>query len=1011
MIRDKSYNINKPKLPKFDIIGDDSKGFQSLMQYRVKNILLVASLYDSFNLFEDAQLTEMLLTEFLKLKIFHAPTITRVSTGSKALKLIRAGNQFDLVITSISVGRMNVINFARKLKKNSSDLPLILLSHDTRQLNELREDPAGAIFDKIFLWQGDFHVLIAIIKFIEDRLNVEHDTLQMGVQIILLIEDNLKFYSTFLPMIYTEVMKHSHSLITEGVNKAHKMLRMRARPKILWCETFEEAWEYFERYEKYVLGVITDVEFPRNGVKDSKAGAKFARRVKATRSDIPVVLQSFQKENATIANDLSVGFIQKDSPDLLKQLRNFMKEHLGFGDFIFCLPNRRITGRWEDYLSPNRRAIDSANDLRSLERKIADIPDESLIYHCERNHFSTWLKARTEFDLAAKLRPRRVADYNSTGEMRSDIISHLQIARHERNSKIITDFNPQSFDATISFSKVGSGSLGGKARGLAFISHFINHYKLDNYFPNVKLTIPQTLVICTDIFDKYMEDNGLFSIAIQSDDDAEINIAFQKAELPSELIQYLNVVLKELTVPLAVRSSSILEDSQYQPFAGVYSTFMIPNNDTDFSIRLNNLVEAIKRIYASVYYNASKQYMALTPYRLEEEKMAIIIQRLVGVEHNGRFYPDISGVANSHNYYPAPPATHQDGTASIALGLGQLVVDGGETIKFSPKFPEHLGQYSSVKNMIDHSQRNFYALDLNEMVEFSDSKIEPKLSQYPLEMAELDGTLYNIGSVYSPDNNVIYDGISRPGIRLVSFAPILKFKSFPLAEILSMIIESGGYGMAGPVEIEFAVNLSVASGAVKEFAVLQMRPMALDRETEVIEIPKLVDSDLICYTDSLLGVGSIDNIQDILLVDIHQHDRSQNSETALEIERFNNALTKEKLPYILIGVGRWGSSDPWLGIPVNWDQISGVRVIIETSFADLVVEPSQGSHFFHNITAFSVGYFSIKAESKSNWIDWVWLSNQPVHGKGEHIRHLRFANPIIVKMNSYKNQGVIYKPK
>ncbi len=402
------------------------------MQHRVHHILLVASLYDSFNLFEDAQLSEMLLTEFLELNIFHAPTITRVSTANKALKLLRSDSQYDLVITSLSVGRMNVVNFARRLKKARSDLPVILLSHDTKQLNDLREDPKGAVFDKIFLWQGDFHVLVGIIKYVEDRLNVEHDTLQMGVQIILLIEDNLKFYSSYLPMIYAEVMKHSHNLITEGVNQAHKILRMRARPKILWCETFEEAWNYFEHYEKFVLGVITDVEFPQNGIKDQGAGAKFARRVKATRSDIPVVLQSFNKDNAAIANDLSVGFIQKDSPDLLKRLRNFMREHLGFGDFTFCLPDRRKSKRAEDYLSPERREIDSATNLRMLENKIASIPNESLVYHCERNHFSTWLKARTEFDLAAKLRPRRVADYDSTEDVRKDIINHLQTARRTK---------------------------------------------------------------------------------------------------------------------------------------------------------------------------------------------------------------------------------------------------------------------------------------------------------------------------------------------------------------------------------------------------------------------------------------------------------------------------------------------------------------------------------------------------------------------------------------------------
>ena len=972
--------------------------FQDLMRYRIHNVLLVSSLYDSFILGEDGQLYEMLLNEYIGMNLSHTPGLNRVSSGKKALQMARNSEiHYDLIITTLRLDDMHVLEFARKLRKDGIDIPIVLLTYDNRELNELVSSHDVSCFDKVFMWQGNFNILLAIIKCIEDILNAEHDTKLVGVQSIILVEDNVKFYSSYLPIIYRELLEQSQHVISEGVNLAHKILRMRARPKILLCNDYEEAWTYYKQYHETILGVISDVQFPRKGKSDPKAGLAFAKAVKTRHPDIPVLLQSFDSEREGEAHAVGASFLLKNSPMLLQQLRQFMTEYFSFGNFIFRMPDGSV--------------VDQAADLRELRDCLKTIPDECLLFHAGRNHFSNWLKARTEFFLAHKLRPRKISDYKSTDELRAALISYLQEYRVEQKRGIIVDFDPDTFDPADSFARIGSGSLGGKGRGLAFAGTLMNTYEISKEFAKIQIGVPPSVIITTDIFDQFLDTNELRDLALNSTDEKEINRRFLEADLPTQVEWWLRGMLQKVTYPLAVRSSSLLEDSQYQPFAGVYETYMLPNNHEDIEVRFQQLCQAVKRVYASTFSNHAKGYIKATPYRLEEEKMAVIIQKLVGSRHKNYFYPDFSGVLRSHNFYPIEPLKSDDGIVSIALGLGAMVVEGGTTVRFCPKYPKHLIQFSTVKDALNHSQKEFYALEIPAPDTRIDAKAKPDLTKLNLSVAEKDNVLGVLGSTYSPENNVIYDGISRPGVRLVSFSGILKSGIFPLADILTYIMDLGRRGMSSPVEIEFSVNLSVAPGKPKEFSLLQMRPMVLHHEKSELKINNVPPEQTLCRSTQVMGNGIIDNIYDIVVVDREKFDRSKSMIVAREVGMFNLELTAAKRPYLLIGVGRWGSADPWLGIPVAYDEISGARVIVESGFRDMVVTPSQGTHFFQNLNAFKIGYFTTNDNKEGDMVDWQWLEAQkPVADRGM-TRHIRCDKPLTVKMNGHKSEGIIIKPE
>ncbi len=981
-----------------DIYGSRIKSFQKLMRIKVRDILLVASLYDQYLFEEDGRLYELIRQEFQVLNLSHPPEITHVTSGEEAIELLTSGETFDLVITTMHIEDMHVIRFAQKVRQTGVDIPMILLAYDNREKKEIIMNYDTSVFDRIFIWTGDYRLLVAMIKYVEDRLNVESDTATVGVQVIILVEDDISFYSSYLPLLYTQILNQSQRLISEGVNLTHKFLRMRARPKILLCATYEEAWSYFEKYEDFVLGVISDVDFLREGVKDSEAGFKFAVAVRQRKEDIPILLQSGDAKAAAKAFEIGAAFLQKGSPTLLHDLTNFVMTHFGFGDFIFRMPDGMEVGR--------------ATNLKQLEEHLQIVPDECIQFHAKRNHFSNWLKARTEFWLAHKLRPQKVEDFPSTAELRNDLLGALRLYLETRQWGIITEFSKDSFDPQKSFARIGAGSVGGKARGLGFINTLINNYNIRDKFEGVEISVPSAVVIATDVFDRFLSENKLENFILESKSDEEILQRFTDApyfppDVVFRLVDFLEIVHK----PLAVRSSSLLEDSQYQPFAGVYQTYMLPNKNSDPTVRLHELLESIKLVYASTFSKNAKDYMKATPYRLEEEKMAVIIQRMVGTSHHNRFYPEFAGVAKSYNFYPVPPQKSEDGIVQVALGLGYTVVEGHNSVRFCPKYPRHLMQFFSTKETIRNAQQEYLALDLTATFSHENHETpDVMIKHYDLSTAEEDNTLFYVGSTYSPEDDSVYDGVSRTGKRVVTFAPVLKHRIFPLPEILDLILEMGTWGMGTHVEIEFAVNMNTPPGAPKEFAMLQIRPLVMNLEFEELDVDHFVRENLVCQSEQVLGNGAIQDIHDIVVVDSDKFERSKSKETAREVSEINARLLSEHRPYVLIGMGRWGSMDPWLGIPVTWDQISGASVIVESGFKDIDVTPSQGSHFFQNITSFRVGYFTVNASHNLGFIDWDWLKVQPAFQEFNHVRHLRFDKPFSAKINGRKNKGVIMKP-
>jgi CheY-like chemotaxis protein len=969
------------------------QGFQDLMPYRVQDILLVSSLYDSFTLQEDGRLNELILGEFLELSLHHTPGLTHVSSGAEALERAQDERRFNLIITTINLGDMDASQLAREVKQRGLDAPVVVLAYDNNERKEFVARRDTSDIERIFMWQGNARILVAIVKYIEDKRNVAHDTATVGVPVILLVEDNVRYYSSFLPTIYTELIHQSERLISEGVNLSHKLVRMRARPKILLSSTFEEAWELFTRYQPYVLGLISDVEFPRGGQVTRGAGFELARMAREAVPDLAILLQSSRVEFAAGAAEVGAAFLRKYSVTLLTDLRHFMVEHFAFGDFIFRMPNGREVGR--------------ASDLKTLEELLQVVPAESIAFHGERNHFSNWFTARTEFALARKLKPRKVRDFGSLEDLRHDLVASIAEYRREQSETLVADFDRHTFDPEVSFfTRIGGGSLGGKARGLAFVRFLLAYHSTMRRFSDVHITVPSAIVLATDCFDRFLADNDLLAFALSSNDDDEILRRFLEAPLPSAVLEDLDLFLHRVRWPLAVRSSSLLEDSQYLPFTGVYDTFMLPNDHPATRERLAQLVAAIKRVYASTFSHRVKAYLRATPYSLEEEKMAVLLQKVVGTRHGPRYYPDFSGVARSHNFYPSPPLRSEDGIAAVALGMGRAVVEGERCLMFSPRYPQHLVQFSAVDDILNNSQREFWGLDMDHAGPDSEAMRE---TRFGLDVAEADGALYAVGSTYSAESHAVYDGLSRPGVRLVTFAPVLKHGVFPLADTLSWLLDVGQHGMSRPAEIEFAVRLSRKPDEPHEFGFLQMRPLVISQGFDEQDLDAVDSESLVCRSPMVLGNGTVE-LHDVVVVDFDRYDRARSRDVAAEITRYNAELMAEGQPYLLIGVGRWGSADPWLGIPVAWEQIAGARVIVESGFRDFRVTPSQGSHFFQNLTSFQVGYFTVNADVGEGFVRWDWLAEQPAVSERGGVRHLRFDRPVVVRMNGRRNQGVIFKP-
>jgi len=919
--------------------GMNSEEFSSLMQHRIIEILLVASHYDAFILEEDGQLTELVIEEYrnLDLNLRFAPRFKRASSAAEALELIEK-RSFDMVITTPRMPDMPISGLVHTIKMAHPELPVGLIAAHAWELPWLEDLRSSGDLDWTFLWQGNVRALLAMIKQVEDRRNAEHDILVGGVQAIILVEDEPRFYSVYLPHFYTEITIQTARLMAEGINLSHRLLRIRARPKILLAQNFEEAWDLYERYQGRVLGIVTDVSFPRGGRLDHEAGLRLSEKVREHDPDLPILVQSMDLEHETGAQAVDAEFMSKQSPHLLEQLREYIIDHFGFGDFVFRLPDGEEIAR--------------ASDLRQMLRALAEVPDESLVFHAGRNHFSAWLKARTEFELASMLRPRKVSEFPTASDLRAYLISRLTEYLRQIQQHVITDFDGTRFNDFTAFAKIGSGSLGGKGRGLAFMHKLLAREDLDT--AEVEIAIPQTVVLASDVFDGFLDDNRLRGIVSRADElsDQEILDYFRRARFHPHVRSDLGTFLERVCEPLAVRSSSILEDSVYQPFAGVYATIMLPNNHPSLDVRLAQLLEAIKVVYSSTYFQIARDYLETTPYRTEEELMAVLVQRLVGSRHGDRFYPTFSGTASSSNFYPFGGMRPDDGVAQVALGLGKSVVEGFEALRFCPRQPQILPQFSALKDVLRNAQRRFYALDLSKNDVIPGLRTDSNLLHEEVSVAVHDGAAAHITSTFDRANDRLVPGIDVSGAPLITFDAVLRDRIIPLPKTLDRLLNTCQSGLASPAEIEFACEIKPGLGRRQVFNVLQLRPMVFEDIDVEVELDESMLERAVIHSEVALGHGRSETIADLVIIDSRRLDRSLTADAATAIEKINRQLRREGRRCILIGPGRWGSSDPWLGIPVAWPQISSARAIVETDFADLQVEPSLGSHFFHNLTCY-----------------------------------------------------------
>jgi len=965
------------------------------MQRRVLRILLVSSPYDSFIMSEDGHLNETLVSQFVELNLIQVPQVTQASTMRQALELAEEEAGFDLVLASLQMVDGDAVQLTRSLRAGGHEMPVVAIAFTSRELSQFTERVDTAPLERIFLWQGDARLLLGIVKYVEDRLNVREDTRKMGIPVILVVEDSIRFYSSFLPTIYSELYRHTERLLSEDLNLSQKLIRMRARPKVLLASEFEEAWDFYRQYEDNVLGVISDFEYPRGGVLDPRAGVELCSRVHAAHPDIRLVMQSSHRENRALAEELGAEFLLKGSAHLLHDLQTLLERRFGFGDFVFRNPERVEVAR--------------AHDLKSLGIVLETLPEESLVYHAERNHFSNWMKARTEFEMAERLRPQKLSDFDSVEDLRQFLLETVRETRLDKYRSVIADFDKDRFEPEASFTRIGGGSLGGKARGAAFANRVLREARIDDLFPSVEIHVPPSLVLGTELYEEFLVPGLHHEFALTDAPDEEILRQFLQAPFPREAIGKLRAFLHRVRHPLAVRSSSLLEDSLSQPFAGVYRTYMLANNAPEIDLRWEQLSAAVKRVWASAFLAQAKTYLAMTSFRLEEEKMAVMVQELVGNRHGGRFYPDFSGVARSFDFYPEPGHDARDGVAAVALGMGHAVVGGDPCLRFCPRYPREIVTLSSVKDALRTTQREFQAVDLEGARELHATA---EIRRHPLEVAEQDGTLKWVGSTWLPNDARIVDGISREGIRLVSFAQVLKHDAFPLAPILSVLLEHCAEGAGAPVEIEFAGTFATPERRAR-FAFLQLRPLALTTEFEDVVLDEVSDAEVLCRSRMVLGNGRIEGLTDLVVVDVERFERSRSPEVALEVARFDAELRKEGRPYVLVGVGRWGSSDPHLGIPVVWSQISGARVIVEAGLKDLFVVPSQGTHFFQNLSSSGVGYFTVNPEAGQGVLDWPWLLAQEPLALGEatgSVRRVRLERPMRVLISGKAGEGVLLKP-
>jgi len=971
------------------------KLFHELMSAKVREILLVSTPYDAWIMEEDCRLSERITHEYRGLNLSQPPRLTWVSSANEALTILDE-KKFQLVITMPRLADMDIFELGRNIKKKSPDLPVILLSHSF--LSPQTGDPTNeqrAAIDRTFIWSGDTQILVALIKSVEDHLNAEHDTRFAGIRVILLVDDSPIYLSSFLPVLYKELVIQTQALIEEGLNEEHRLLTMRARPKILVADNYEKALDIYENYKPYILGVISDTRFPKGGKMEDEAGLGLLAHIKADRWDIPLLLTSSESSNAAKAGKVPADFIDKNSPSLNREVRSFFQEQLGFGDFVFRMPDGQVIRR--------------VSNLRALESALPEIPNESFFYHWNRNDFSRWLFARTEIVLASHMRPAKAEDFAyNLAEMKLYLYSNIREQRRRRLKGVLVNLDPVDFDLDTEFFKIGTGSLGGKARGLAFFANLLEeNTPIHEQFKTVQIFVPQTLVITTEGFDAFIEANNLEYLSKTDTPDEEVAQLFLQAIFPGWLRDHLRAYLLRIGYPLAVRSSSLLEDAQFRAYAGLYRTYMLPNDHADLEERLRQLIAAIKLVYASTYFNGPKSFSKRVGHRTEEEKMAVIIQRLVGETYGRYFYPSISGVAHSYNYFPFGKMKPEEGIVRIALGLGKIVMEGRQTLRFSPKYPELIPGRTSVDDILKNSQQDFYALKMNQSVQELGIDEEVTLIRRHVMDAQEESPVKMMSSTYFPDEHRICDSLGRSGHRILTFSRMLKYDLFPLAEILQNILSMGEQGMGCAVEMEFSVELSHENDQRPQFAVLQVRPMTATEEQMQVDIRPEEIIGAFCVSSKSLGNTARDDMVDVVYVKPDVFDPAQTPAIAAEIRQLNAGLVKKGCKYLLVGPGRWGSADRWLGIPVKWPDICGVGAIVETFLPKLKAEPSQGSHFFHNITTLGINYITV-GQGKEDFLDWDCLTALPTVAETTYVVHAQVEKPMRVKVDGRNSQGVIF---
>ena len=979
---------------KLDQLYFKDTSFVNLMTRRIFNVLLIANPYDAFMLEDDGRIDEKIFNEYMNLSLRYPPRFTQVSTEKEAWAQLK-NTTFDLVIVMPGTDNNDTFDIARSIKDKYHHIPLVVLTPFSHGITARIEHEDLSAFEYVFCWLGNTDLLVSIIKLIEDKMNLERDIKEVGVQMILLVEDSIRFYSSVLPNLYKFVLKQSKEFATEALNEHQRTLRMRGRPKIVLARTYEEAMHLYNRYEKNVLGVITDARYPRKNIVDPLAGIKLMEEIRKRDPFMPLILQSSEVSNKIYARRYEAGFVDKNSKKMNVDLRDIVSDSFGFGDFIFRNPE-------------TLEEVARVRNLKELQNIIFSIPTESFLYHVSRHHVSRWLYSRAMFPPAEFLKQISVEDFSDANAHRKIIFEAIVKYRKMKNQGVVAIFQRDRFDCYSNFARIGEGSLGGKGRGLAFIDNMVKRHPEFNGFENASVAIPKTVVLCTDIFDEFMDTNHLYQIALSDVDDSTILKTFLRARLPERLNEDLLAFFNVVKSPIAIRSSSLLEDSHYQPFAGIYSTYMIPYLE-DKNEMLRMLTDSIKGVYASVFYKDSKAYMQATSNVIDQEKMAVVLQEVVGTQYGERFYPSISGVARSLNYYPIGDEKAEEGTVSLALGLGKYIVDGGLTLRVCPYHPTQVLQTSEMEMALRETQTSFYALDLKNKGENFSLDDGFNLLKLPVKEADKDGALQYIASTYDPYDMVIRDGVYPGGRKVITFANILQHEVFPLARILQLTQEYGQNEMRRPVEIEFAVTLNQKE-KTGVFYLLQVRPM-VDVKADLSENLNLIpDSDVLLKSYNSLGHGVMEDIYDLVYVKTEGYNAGNNPTIAYEIERINRKFLDEGKHYVLVGPGRWGSSDSWLGIPIKWSHISAARVIVEAGLTNYRVDPSQGTHFFQNLTSFGVGYFTINAYMGDGVYQQDFLDGLVAVEETKFLRHVHFETPITVKMDGKKKIGVVMMP-